>query len=192
MRDHFNGNLGEHFYTLIPPVKDHLFLSHLVPEILGNKVGLIFHQNILFNRFKAFCINFPLTFDPIDAIFHWFYIFLTPHFYKTLDPIASNFISRAEPGYGKFDEVSPPHPPDVYLHNNRYHALVTRVWWVIDDHFLVIPEIQYIACFKNGGLLVCKCHYVKNKVWYERCLFIFLRPDSIHLLFLRPFYIFII
>ncbi len=28
-----------------------LSLSHLVPEILGPKVGLIFHQNVLFNRF---------------------------------------------------------------------------------------------------------------------------------------------
>ncbi len=26
-----------------------LFLSHLVSEILGPKVGLIFHQNVLFN-----------------------------------------------------------------------------------------------------------------------------------------------
>ncbi len=28
-----------------------LSLSHLVPEILGTKVGQIFHQNVLFNRF---------------------------------------------------------------------------------------------------------------------------------------------
>ncbi len=28
-----------------------LSLSHLVPEILGPKVGLMFHQNVLFNRF---------------------------------------------------------------------------------------------------------------------------------------------
>ncbi len=28
-----------------------LSLSHLVPEILGPKFGLIFHQNVLFNRF---------------------------------------------------------------------------------------------------------------------------------------------
>ncbi len=41
-----------------------LSLSHLVSEILGPKVGLIFHQNVLCNRFKAFCINFPLIFDP--------------------------------------------------------------------------------------------------------------------------------
>ncbi len=28
-----------------------LSLPHLVPEILGPKVGLIFHQNVFFNRF---------------------------------------------------------------------------------------------------------------------------------------------
>ncbi len=28
-----------------------LSLSHLVPEIHGPKVGLIFHQNVLFNSF---------------------------------------------------------------------------------------------------------------------------------------------
>ncbi len=37
-----------------------LSLSHLVPEILGPKVDLLFHQNVLFNSFKAFCINFLL------------------------------------------------------------------------------------------------------------------------------------
>ncbi len=31
--------------------KNGLSLSHLVPEILGPKVGIIFHQNVLFNRF---------------------------------------------------------------------------------------------------------------------------------------------
>ncbi len=30
---------------------DGLSLLHLVPEILGTKVGLICHQNVLFNRF---------------------------------------------------------------------------------------------------------------------------------------------
>ncbi len=32
------------------------------------------------------------------------------HFYKTLDLIGSNFLSRAEPGYQKFGEVPPPQP----------------------------------------------------------------------------------
>ncbi len=46
-----------------------LSLSHLVTKILGPKVCLIFHQNVLFNRFKAFCINFPLILNPIDTYF---------------------------------------------------------------------------------------------------------------------------
>ncbi len=46
------------FYTTLqsdgPPLsaeKIGFSLSHLVLEILGPKVGLIFHQNVLFNRF---------------------------------------------------------------------------------------------------------------------------------------------
>ncbi len=68
--------IGSLFYTPTqfdwPPLSAEKFglsLSHLVPEILGPKVSLIFHQNVLFNRFKAFCINFPLIFDPIDPFF---------------------------------------------------------------------------------------------------------------------------
>ncbi len=37
--------------------------SHLVPEIVGPKVGLIFHQNLLFNSFTVFCMNFLLDFQ---------------------------------------------------------------------------------------------------------------------------------
>ncbi len=50
--------LGPYFISPHDPI-DPLFLqkriglslSHLVPEILGPKVGKIFHQNVLFNRF---------------------------------------------------------------------------------------------------------------------------------------------
>ncbi len=31
--------------------------------------------------------------NPIDPIFHWFSVFLTPHFHKTLDPIGSKKIA---------------------------------------------------------------------------------------------------
>ncbi len=37
-------------------------LSHLVPEILGPKIGHIFHKNVLFNNLEAFCFNFLLDF----------------------------------------------------------------------------------------------------------------------------------
>ncbi len=53
--------------TIISADKTGLSLSHLVPEILGPKVGLIFHQNILFDRFEAFYIIFSLIFDPIES-----------------------------------------------------------------------------------------------------------------------------
>ncbi len=50
--------IGSIFYTSTqsdwPPFsaeKIGLSLSHLVPEILGAKVGVIFHPNVLFNRF---------------------------------------------------------------------------------------------------------------------------------------------
>ncbi len=50
--------IGSIFYTATqsdcPPCsaeKIGLSLSHLVPEILVPKVGVIFHQNVLFNRF---------------------------------------------------------------------------------------------------------------------------------------------
>ncbi len=53
--------LGSLLYTStqsdFPPLsaeKIGLSLSHLVPEILGLTFGQIFHQNVLFNRFKAF------------------------------------------------------------------------------------------------------------------------------------------
>ncbi len=59
--------IGSLFYTStqsdrpsISVEKIDLSLSHLVPEILRPKIGLIFHQNVLFNRFEAFCINFIL------------------------------------------------------------------------------------------------------------------------------------
>ncbi len=59
--------IGSIFYTSTQSNWPHfsaekigLSLSHLVPEILGPKVGVIFHQNVLFNRFfKHFISIFP-------------------------------------------------------------------------------------------------------------------------------------
>ncbi len=93
----FSIRLGHYFIPQYNPIdsqfvvkKIGLSLSYLVPEIIGPKVGLIVHQNVLFNRFKAFCMNFLLIYNQIGSLFHWFWIFLTPHFHKTLDPIGSN------------------------------------------------------------------------------------------------------
>ncbi len=44
------------------PQKIGLSLPHLVPEILGPKVGLILTQNVLLNSFLAFYINLLLDF----------------------------------------------------------------------------------------------------------------------------------
>ncbi len=75
----FFNPIGYLFYTSTqsdwPPLsakKIGLSLSHLVPEIQGPKVGLIFQQTVLFNRSKAFCINFPLIFYPFFIDFKSF------------------------------------------------------------------------------------------------------------------------
>ncbi len=47
-----------------------LSLSHVVPEILRPKVGLIFHKSVFFLQILSICINFSIIFDPIDLLFH--------------------------------------------------------------------------------------------------------------------------
>ncbi len=50
---------------------DLLFL-HLVREILGPRIDLFFHGNVLFSSFKHFASIFSLIFDQVDPMFHWF------------------------------------------------------------------------------------------------------------------------
>ncbi len=71
--------LGPYFIPQHNPTAEKigLSLSHLVQEILGPKVGLIFYQNVFFNRFY---IIFPLIFDPNDPFFIDF---------KSFDPLFS-------------------------------------------------------------------------------------------------------
>ncbi len=45
-------------------------LSHLVPEILGPEVGLIFHKMYYLTDFKHFVSIFSLIGNPIDPLFH--------------------------------------------------------------------------------------------------------------------------
>ncbi len=87
-----------------------LSLSHLVWEILWPKVGLICHQNVLFNIFYAFCINFLL-----DCHSNW------PSFSLILDLFDLSFFLNlrsdwvqfflwcVEPSYQFFSEEPPPH-----------------------------------------------------------------------------------
>ncbi len=61
--------MGAYFmphHDLIDPLflqrKVRLSLSHLFPEVLGTKAGMIYYQLVLFNCFLVFCINFLLDF----------------------------------------------------------------------------------------------------------------------------------
>ncbi len=87
----FSIRFGPYFirqHNLIDPLflqkKICLSLSHLVLEILGPKIGQIFHHNVLFNRYKAFCINFPIIFDPIDPHFSLILKLIDPSFSQSL------------------------------------------------------------------------------------------------------------
>ncbi len=42
------------YWPSVSAEKNSLSLSHLVPEILGPKFGVIFHRIVLFNSFKHF------------------------------------------------------------------------------------------------------------------------------------------
>ncbi len=45
-----------------------LFLSHLVPKIIGLKIALILHQNLSSDSFKSFCSKFILAFTSVLLI----------------------------------------------------------------------------------------------------------------------------
>ncbi len=49
-----------------------LSLSHLISEILGHKVGLIFTKMYYLTDFKYFVSISALIFDPLDHLFYWF------------------------------------------------------------------------------------------------------------------------
>ncbi len=108
--------IGSQFYTATWPnwsplcaEKINLFLSHLVPEIQGSKVGLTVHQNVLFNRFFAFCINFLIDFRSNWPIFFidfksvWPLIFTKPEirlgsiFVRMLNPATKNLVKYSPP-----------------------------------------------------------------------------------------------
>ncbi len=57
--------------TLFLHTNNGMSLSHIVPEILGPKVGLIFHKNVLLTVFKNFVSIFSLIFGPMAPPFQW-------------------------------------------------------------------------------------------------------------------------
>ncbi len=74
-----------------------LSLSHLEPEIISPKVGLIVHKNLSFDHFEAFCTNFLLDFrfcwPPFLVLRSFWPLIFTkpqipmgPFFHHVLDP----------------------------------------------------------------------------------------------------------
>ncbi len=56
--------------SLVLQNKISLSLSHVVPEILGPKVGLFLTKMYYLAVFKHFVSIFFFIFDPIDPLFH--------------------------------------------------------------------------------------------------------------------------
>ncbi len=83
-----------------------LFQSHLDPEILGPKVGLIFNQHYYLTLLKHFASIFSLFFfNPVDPLCRWFYICMTPqiywvHFYYILNPPSEDLLPPPPTGEG--------------------------------------------------------------------------------------------
>ncbi len=69
--------------------KNGLSLSHFVPEIFGPKVGLNFHQNVLYNSFYAFCIFF-INFQSNWPLFSFILDLFDP---SILQNLRSDFLS---------------------------------------------------------------------------------------------------
>ncbi len=59
-------------------------LSHLFPEIIWPKVGLIFNKNLSFDHFEAFCVNFLLDFRSCWPPFLQFLDLFDPSFLQNL------------------------------------------------------------------------------------------------------------
>ncbi len=97
--------------------------SHIVPEIIWPKVGLMFHQNLSFNYFKSLYTNFLLIFS----------ILLTPFFtvLNLFDPFLQIFISNWVHFFITSWTptqcfVNYPLPPWSYMYNNCFYYLGVR------------------------------------------------------------------
>ncbi len=75
--------------NLTGPCRKKWFVSITYSSRLNG--GLIFHQNLAFDHFEEFYTNFLFDFRSCWPTFSLFLDLLTPHFYKTLDLIESNF-----------------------------------------------------------------------------------------------------
>ncbi len=124
--------IGSIFYTSTqsdwPPFsaeKIGLSLSHLVPEILGPKIGGIFSKMYYLTDLKHFVsisLHFRSNWPPFPLILN----FLTPHFYKSLDPIGSIFVHVLYLGTENFMKYPPKTTPLDIL--NEYTTAVPSTW----------------------------------------------------------------
>ncbi len=74
--------------------KKGLSLSHLIPEILGLKVGLIFHKNVFFKRFLSILYLFSFNFRSNWPLFSLILKLFDPSFSQKLISEGSNFFLR--------------------------------------------------------------------------------------------------
>ncbi len=74
-----------------------LSLSPLVTEILEPKIDLIFHQNVLFISFEAFCMKFHLDFHPIDPHLSLVLDIFDPSFSQNIRSDWYHFLLYGEP-----------------------------------------------------------------------------------------------
>ncbi len=95
--------------------KNNLSLSHLIPDIIWPKVGLILCENLSFDHFKAFCINFLLNFQS-----SW-----TP-FLLFLDLFDTQFFQKMRPDFGPNWWSTPP-PLPWHKHDNTAYEI--NVLW---------------------------------------------------------------
>ncbi len=154
--------------TLFLQKKIGLSLSHLVPEILGPKVGLVFHKNVLFNRFKTFCINFLIEFWSNWRPFSLILNLLSPYFHKTLDPIRTKKIGSQNlmknparygptPCWGSYNDNCDERPlPWVHWPTMRDHFCSKKALHVYTFVPLRTDQLSYktIFCGHMGLFLI--------------------------------------
>ncbi len=109
-----------------------LSLSHLVPEIIWPKVGLIFYKNLSFDHFEAICINFLLDFrscwHPFFTVLISFWPLIFTKHYIPLGPIYHHVL---DPPYQTFGEVSPPTPELSMCKGGLLPYLASKLIWTI-------------------------------------------------------------
>ncbi len=117
-------------------------ISLSLSKILGPKVGLLCHQNVLFNSFYEFWITFLLDFQSNWAPFKGFFIDLRSVwpliFTKLSDSV--KMLMWAGPSYREFGEV-PLHPSP-----RDCPPLLSDKWWIL---FWCLPFRRMVGLLQN-------------------------------------------